>query len=412
MQTLTAPAVGARAGHESGFWLVGFAYIVVMAAGGAPTPLYVLYQQRDHFGAAMLTVIFAAYAVGVLVSLLLAGHVSDRVGRRRVLLPAIGLQLLSALVFLAWPDLTGLLVGRVISGLSVGIVTSTATAHMMELHAGARPGASSRRAELTSTAANLGGVALGPLLVGFLAQWAPSPLRLPYLVLTGLLVLAGLAVAIVPETRPSSLGGWAYRPQRIAIPIVGRSRYLAAAGGALVAFAVLGLFFAMAPSFLAGILHEHSHALAGAVAFASMAAGAIAQILIARVAPRRIVIGAVAALPVGLALVVAGAWTSSLALFVIGGIVAGAGAGSLFKGSLATVLALSTAKSRAGLLAGLFLACYGGLAVPAVGLGVAAQYTDPRAALTWFAALVVVGVVGAGRFLLAEPRGDTSGRPV
>jgi MFS family permease len=404
-QTLPdAPPVRARVGHESGFWLVGFAYIVVMAAGGAPTPLYVLYQRRDHFGAAMLTVIFAAYAVGVLVSLLLAGHVSDHIGRRRVLVPAVALQFVSALVFLAWPGLAGLLVARVVSGLSVGVMTSTATAHMLELHTGARPGASGRRAELTTTAANLGGVALGPLIVGALAQWAPSPLRLPYIVLAVLLALAGLAVAVAPETRPVSSAGWAYRPQRIAVPVLDRSRYLAAALGAVVAFAVLGLFFAMAPSFLAGTLHQHSHALAGAVAFASLAAGAVAQILIARVAPRRIVVGAVAALPIGLTLVVAGVWTPSLLLFVVGGIVSGAGSGSLFKGSLATVLTLSTPATRAGLLTGLFVACYTGLAGPAVGLGVAAQYADPRAALSCFAALVVAGVAGAGRVLLATPR--------
>src|SRR5919108_6150771 len=94
------------------FWLVAAAFTVTMLGTTLPTPLYVIYQRELHFSTLMVTVVFATYAAGVLAALLLAGHVSDEVGRRRTLLPGLALSLLSAVVFLAAHDLTLLFVGR------------------------------------------------------------------------------------------------------------------------------------------------------------------------------------------------------------------------------------------------------------------------------------------------------------
>ena len=120
--------------YSTGFWTVALAFMVVMAIGALPTPLYVLYERRDHLTGFVVTVIFAAYAGGVIASLFLAGHVSDWFGRRRVLIPAIVLQAGAAAVFALWPSLPGLLVARVVSGLAVGATTATATAYLAELH--------------------------------------------------------------------------------------------------------------------------------------------------------------------------------------------------------------------------------------------------------------------------------------
>src|SRR5579862_7966889 len=141
-------AVGSRR-HRQGFWVVAFASLVVMALGTVPSPLYGLYRARDHFSLFMVTVAFAVYAVGVVVALLLAGHLSDLYGRRRLLLPAVGISIVSAIVFVAWKSLAGLLVARFINGISIGIVASTATAYLAELHAIGRPGATARKAQLT-----------------------------------------------------------------------------------------------------------------------------------------------------------------------------------------------------------------------------------------------------------------------
>jgi MFS family permease len=89
--------------------VVAFAFLVVMALGTVPSPLYGLYRARDHFSLFMVTVAFAVYAVGVIVALLLAGHLSDLYGRRRMLFPAVCVSVVSAIVSLAWKALPGLL---------------------------------------------------------------------------------------------------------------------------------------------------------------------------------------------------------------------------------------------------------------------------------------------------------------
>src|SRR5687768_11779432 len=130
----TMSAMSTRRRQGVGLWAVAFAFLAVLAFSTAPTPLYSIYQERDGFSTFLITVIFAAYAVGVTLSLFFAGHLSDWLGRKRMLIPALLLSLVSAALFLVWRDLPGLLVARVINGLSVGIVTATATAYLAELH--------------------------------------------------------------------------------------------------------------------------------------------------------------------------------------------------------------------------------------------------------------------------------------
>src|SRR6476659_2025315 len=108
--------VGSRR-HRRGFWVVAFAFLAVMALGTVPSPLYGLYRARDHFSPFMVTVVYAVYAIGVIGALLLAGHLSDVYGRLRLLLPALGIAIASAVVFLASKSLPGLLIARLINGI-------------------------------------------------------------------------------------------------------------------------------------------------------------------------------------------------------------------------------------------------------------------------------------------------------
>jgi MFS family permease len=409
-QPQPGPAGRSRPGwHRAGFWLVAYAFTVTMAFSAVPTPLYVLYQARDGFGSFTLTLIFAAYAVGVALSLLLAGHLSDWAGRRRMLAVAIAVNVVSGVLFLTWPTVPGLLVARFVSGVSIGLLTATATAHLTELHRAAgsyrAAGSSSAssgsggRANAVSTAANLGGIGLGPLLAGLLAQYAPDPLHLSYYVAEGLMLAGLLGLALVPETvtrpdpRPS------YRPQRVSVPPASRQAFWAAGATAAVMFSVFGLFTSLAPSFLAGTLHERSHALAGVTAFAVFGAAAVSQLLLARVSLRRLLGLGIALLVAGLAAVTVAVWLPSLALLLVGGIVAGAGAGATFKGAVATVIGIAPEQSRGEALAGLFLAAYLGLAVPVIGLGIATQYLSAPDALLIFVAALLAALAAVSRRL-------------
>src|SRR5271155_2081507 len=258
-----APELRRRATRRrAAFWLLAFVFAATMLGTTLPTPLYVIYQARWHFPAAIITLIFAVYAAGVLAALLLAGRSSDQAGRKPVLAVALAASALSTVVFIFAPDMGVLLAGRIVSGLSAGLITGTATAALTELV----PASAGRRASLVATAANMGGLGLGPLIAGIFAQYAPDPTVLVFEVYLGLLAAAGLCLLIVPETvlprrRP------ALRFAGLGIPERGRSEFIAASVAVFAAFSLLGLFAALAPTFLGNVLHQNSHAVQGGIVF-------------------------------------------------------------------------------------------------------------------------------------------------
>ena len=393
-----------RLRHGLGFWAIAYAFLAVMAFSAVPSPLFAIYRQQEGFSALTITLVYAVFAVGVVVSLFLVGHLSDWHGRRRVLAPAVLLSLISGVVLATSTELADLLVARVLNGLSVGAVTATATAWLAELHATHRPTASNRRAQVVATAANLGGIGFGPLVSGFLAQYVARPLVVPYVVFVVALAVAVVAILLTPETRELPDPRPRYRAQRVAVPDGARRRYFAAALAVLIAFAAFGSFSALAGTFLAGTLHHPSRALAGATVFAVFTAGVASQSAGAGWSLRRLLSAGMTAMVAGLSLVVVAVWLSapSLALFVAGGALTGAGAGALFKGALGTVVAVATEDGRAEALAGLFLGGYIGLAVPIIGIGVTLQFAAPRVALLAFAIAVAAATAVAARFLFAD----------
>jgi MFS family permease len=385
--------------HGAAFWATAYAFLVVMAFSAVPTPLYPLYQARDGFSSLTITLIFASYAVGVVASLFLVGHLSDRDGRRRWMLTALLLNLASVGLFLTWDSLAGLLVARFVGGLGVGALTATATAWITELHAHARPTSDGGRAQTVATAANLGGIGVGPLVAGALAQWVGEPLHTPYVVSLVAMLIALVFVMVAPETRPRQQPRPAYRPQRIAVPAGHRATYVAVATGAFVAFALMGLFNSLAPAFLAGTLHHTSRLLAGFAAFLVFAAAAAAQTATGTRTPREALGAGLVTLAVGVTMLVASVWLEALALFLAGALVSGAGAGLTFKGAIGAAATLAPPAQRAEALAGIFLAGYTGLAIPVIGLGLLTQELAANVSLTLFAGLILAGVASTAILL-------------
>jgi MFS family permease len=329
------------------------------------------------FSAAVVTVIFAVYAAGVLAPLLLAGRSSDQAGRKPVLAAALGASALSTVVYILAANVGVLLAGRILSGLSAGLMTGTATAALTELITAS----ADRRASLVATATNMGGLGLGPLIAGLFAQYAPHPTTLVFEVYLAVLAAGGLCLLFVPETvgpprRP------ALRFAGFGIPGRGRGEFIAAGAAAFSAFSLLGLFSALAPTFLGSVMHEHSHVTAGAVVFLLFAAGTLTQLLAARFPSRPVVMTGLGLLLAGLALIVAALAAASMALFLAGTAVAGVAVGAVFLGSLATANRLAPPGRRGQAISAYFVACYCGLTIPVVGVGVAAGFIgDFRAVL-------------------------------
>jgi MFS family permease len=396
----TAP----RLSPNAGFWAVAFSFLVVAAFSTAPSSLYGLYEQREHLSSLTITFVYAVFAVGVVGSLLLAGHVSDWYGRRVVLLPAIAVAFAAALLFLVWRSLGGLLVARVLTGVAVGAVVATATAFLTDLDS-APGGAPTRRAEIVGTIANLGGLALGPLVAGVLARYAPHALTLPFQVFAAAIAFAGIAVALAPEGHAPVHPRPVYRPQHLSLPTNARRQFLTAAAGVFLCFAVVGLFAGLAGTFLAGPLHHPSPALCGLTIFLSLGAGVVVQTTTTNWRAHHLLAAGIVPALAGLGLLVASAWTSppSLALFLTGGIVSGGGGGAIFRGSLMLVISASDEDDRAGVLATFFTAGYAGLSVPVLGLGIALQHISPRVTLLVFALVVGLGILAGAPALARRP---------
>ena len=377
-------------GRTAGFAAVAFALAIVMLGTTLPTPLYGLYREQFGFSELMITVIFAAYAAGVIASLLLFGPLSDQIGRRRVLLPGLGLAAIGAVSFLIADGLAALLFGRVVVGLSAGIFTGTATATLVDLAAPERRS----RATLVATLANMGGLGCGTLLAGLLAQWAGSPLRLPFWIELALLVPAAIGIWAMPEPVVAK-GRPRLRPRALTVPTEMRAVFVQAALGVFAGFAVLGLFTAVTPAFLAEELGVTGPAAIGLVVFAVFAASAGGQLILERL-PQAVAIPAgCLALIAGMASLALGLAASSLALLVIGGVIAGFGQGLAFRAGLSAVNARAPADRRADVASSVFVVAYVAISLPVIGVGILAEAVGLRSAGLVFAAAVAAVSVTA-----------------
>lgn len=385
-----------HASARAGFWIVAAVFAATMAYSTVPTPLYPLYEQSDGFPVSLVTVIYSAYAVGVIVSLYLFGHISDWFGRRPMILIAVAISLVSGVMFLVWPETAGLVAARLVNGVSIGIMSATATAYLGEVRAVAAPAEKPAFATSVAGAANLGGLALGSLIGGAMAEVLPDPLVLPHVLFLVLLTVALVAVAAVPETVVRPAEAPRYRPQRLSVPRADRSIFLVAAFGAFAGFAVFGLFSSLIPTFLGGEFDDRDHLLAGISVFVIFGASAVGQLALAGARLRTQLTVAVLACTVGLVGVATGAILVQIALFLGGGVIAGLGVGLLFRGAIGTSLAIAEPGHSGETVALLFLIAYLGPVIPVLAVGAGLSFAPPLAVLLVFVVLVLAATVSAG----------------
>ncbi|WP_326616237.1 MFS transporter [Streptomyces decoyicus] len=382
-----------------GYPVAAGVFAIGMAGTTLPTPLYGLYREQLGFSELMVTVVFAVYALGVITVLLLAGNFSDEVGRRPVLFCALGLSAASALCFVFEGGLPMLLLGRVLSGFAAGLFSGAATAAVLEL---AKPGQEAQ-AGFAATAANMGGLGCGPLLSGLLAQYAPWPLTLPFLVHLALVAVAALATWRLPETvehphRPRKL-----QPQRLRLPPEVRGVFTPSAVAAFAGFSLLGLFTAVAPSFVGETLGVHNLAVAGLIVFTVFLGSTVGQSLTERIGVRKALPGGCLVLVVGLVLVATSLAVSSLPVLVIGAVCGGIGQGLAFRAGLTAVSRAAPPERRGGTISAFFLVAYLGISLPVVGVGALTLVLGLRGAGLTFSACVIVLAVTVGLYVLRRP---------
>ncbi|WP_055585480.1 MFS transporter [Peterkaempfera griseoplana] len=396
------PAERTRGGGEWAFLPTAYAFTVAMCGTTLPTPLYGLYQERLGFSELTVTVIYAVYALGVIAALLFFGRASDHVGRRPVLLAGLVLSAASALCFLLEGGLPALLTGRVLSGLSAGLFTGTATVAVVEL----APPHRRATATLVATVANMGGLGLGPLLAGVLAEYAGMPLHLVFVVDLALVAVAVVAVLLTAETVRSRDGVW-LRPGRLRVPPQTRPAFVPAAMAGFAGFATMGLFTSVAPSFLRKVEGVGNLAVSGAVVCSVFAASTAGQLLMNRVGTRRALLWGCLVLVAGMAVIAGSLAAASAWLLVVGAVVAGTGQGLSFRAGVTEVGLHSPPDQRAEVTSAFFVVLYVAISIPVVGVGALAVASGLRTAgLVFTCCVALLAAATAARLYIAHRDGS------
>lgn len=386
-----------RLSSTAAFALLVSIAITLLAGSSAPTPLYAIYQAQWGFSPITVTVVFGVYAVAVLASLLVAGRLSDHVGRRPVLLAALATQVVVMVVYATAGGLPELLLARVLQGLSTGAALGALGAALLDVDRA--------RGTIANAVAPMTGTASGALLAGLLVQYLPAPTHLVYLLLLAAFVAQTIGVALMAETsspRPGALAS--LRPQ-FALPAATRAPLLVAIPVLVAAWSLAGFYGSLGPSLVRTVTGSDSFVLGGLALFVLAGSGALTVLLLpADAAPRTVMARGTAALFAGTGITLLGTLAGSPLLLFGGMVVAGAGFGGGFQGALRTVVPTAALHERAGVLSIVFVVSYLAMGLPAViagvlvvdGGGVLVTAREYGAAAMVLAALALAGLL-AGR---------------
>ena len=381
-RALRAAQLPARSGGSvRAMAVVWIAWVVLMAGVNLPTPLYAVYSQRFGFSSAVLTAVFALYAFVLVPALMLFGQLSDRLGRRIVLLMGLGAGAAGLVVFAFAKDTAWLFAGRALQGLAVGMASSAATAALVELE----PKREARRPALLAGLAQAGGSGAGPLVAGVLAQWAPDPLRLPYFVLLAATGAVALRALRIPEPLRGRTGRW--QITRPAVPAGIRRSFARVALTAAVLWAAVAMFLSIVPSYAAKLLVTSNLALLGVITAIMLAASCAAQVAAHRgMASRKAQQAGLVLLALGLAGLVVASPLGSLALLLAAAVLTGTGHGIGFLYAQDDLNRIAPADRR-GEVTAAFITC---IYIAVAGSVITVGLLDTRVSLA-----VAVGIVAA-----------------
>lgn len=387
--------------RSSTYWLMAYTLFIVMVGPNLPSPLYELYRKSWHLSAGMITLLFATYPLVLLPFLLLAGPLSDRVGRRKIIAPGLVFAVAGSICFALAHTLAWLFVARALQGIAVGSAIGTLTASLVELH----PQQKRRSATVLASLAVATGGAIGPLLAGVLAQYAPYPTSMPYVVHLVLLIPTFFGVRIMPETvmRPLAEQKRYVPSWRLltSIDVV----FALGSAAAFLAWAVIALFVALAPTYVAVLLHVSNLVITGGVVFLLLGASATTQALLRHLPVQRAIGAGIVLLFIGLGSVIAAVPMHSLALLLVGMILNGTGHGLVWMGSLALVTLTAPASRRGEVLASFYVAMYLGVGLPVIGIGILAGIVGLYGSVVVFAGLIGMMGLGLAAFLVkTSPR--------
>jgi len=357
------------------------------AASSVPTPLYRLYQQAFAFSPILITVIFAVYAFALLASLLIVGSISDHLGRRPVIFASILLNMVAMLLFLMARGPDWLIAARVVQGLATGAAASSIGAALVDLDP--------VKGSITNSLAPLTGMAIGALGTSLLVQFAPAPTLLVYIVTLILLILQAVLLWLVPETTRRQSGLLASLKPEVAVPPQVRRTLLALTPINIAVWALAGFYLSLVPSLVSTTTGSTAPLTGGSVVAALTISGAAGVFLLRKRSAAMIMKFGIPSMTLGILTVVAGMHAAEVSILGLGTLIAGAGFGATFLGTVRSIMPLAKPDERAGLLSAFYIQSYLAFSLPAILAGFLSKALGFAEAADIYAAAILL-LVGWG----------------
>lgn len=360
---------------------------VALGVSSAPAPLYGLYEEQWHLSPITTTLVFAAYAVAALAAVLVAGQLSDRYGRRPVLLFAAVTMIVGLAIFMTANDVAELFVARILHGAAVGSTVVAGSAAMLDL----RPTHGSRTGHLTGIMFNVG-MAVTILSASVLAEFGPDPLVTPYAIVATVVLILLVGLLAMNETHHDRSSG-RLRISRPSVPKAISHDFRFAALGVMAAWSVLGVYLSLFPSFAELSTGIHHLVFGGAVVAAMVGASAVSQAFGIWLTPRRAAIIGDVGTAASLLLSIAALRSHHAALIVLVAVLLGLSFGLVFGGSLRLLGSVIPAESRGEVMSAFYVLAYGAMTVPTILAGWAATEWGIATIFPWFAAAVATACI-------------------
>ncbi|NTF40856.1 MFS transporter [Rhizobium rhizogenes] len=332
--------------------------VLFLAASSAPTPLYPLYQRAFGFSPVVITVIFAVYAFSLLAALLIVGSLSDHLGRRPVIFASILLNMVATALFLMAEGPDWLIAARIVQGFATGAAVSSVGAALVDLDP--------IRGSITNSLAPLAGMAIGALGTSMLIQFAPAPTVLVYIVTLALLTLQAVLLWLVPETTVRRTGLLSSLKPQIAVPQQVRRTLLALTPINVAVWALSGFYLSLVPSLVRATTGSTAPLVGGSVVAALTISGAAAVFLLRKKSAIAIMRFGIPSMTLGILTVIAGMHAAEVSILALGTLIAGAGFGATFLGTVRSIMPLAKPDERAELLSAYFVQSYLAFSVPAI----------------------------------------------
>jgi MFS family permease/acetolactate synthase regulatory subunit len=374
------------------YWFVALGLFMTVFGTNLPSPLYAIYREQWQLSANWITSIFATYALIVIPTIVVAGQLSDRFGRKWLLIVGVFMSLLGSLSFSLATSPFHLLIARILQGISIGMLNGVAVAALTELD----KNNSRSKAALAAAIAVTSGNALGPLLSGLLGDYAPYPTKLAFYFHVMIILPCLLGLFYLREKSKLSLDVISIRFPRV--PKSVRRTFILTSLTSFLAWAVMSMVMSILPSYLNQWIPVTTLWMSGALIALVFTLSTCSQLLLRKSSILLSLALGFVCLITGLVGFTIAVYLQSIICMLISVILIGIGHGPAYSSTLARLNERIDEEGRSDVVSAYYVFTYLGVSVPILGMGIAASRIGLFPSIMAFTSIMVV-LMTAGLFI-------------